>query len=50
VFVNDLAVRRAIEDLQKVYDYDHLYSVLVSAFNENVSISNAVRFRPLKPT
>ena len=35
VFVNDLAVRRAIDELQQVHDYDHLYSVLVSAFNEN---------------
>ena len=35
VFVNDLAVRRAIEQLQRVHDYDHLYSVLVSAFDEN---------------
>lgn len=35
VFVNDIAVRRAIEELQQVNDYDHLYSVLVSAFSEN---------------
>jgi UDP-GlcNAc:undecaprenyl-phosphate GlcNAc-1-phosphate transferase len=35
VFVNNLAVRRAIEELQEVHDYDHLYSVLVSAFSEN---------------
>lgn len=35
VFVNNLAVRRAIEELQQVHDYDHLYSVLVSAFSEN---------------
>jgi UDP-GlcNAc:undecaprenyl-phosphate GlcNAc-1-phosphate transferase len=35
VFVNDLAVRRAIEELQRVQDYDQLYSVLVSAFSEN---------------
>jgi UDP-GlcNAc:undecaprenyl-phosphate GlcNAc-1-phosphate transferase len=35
VFVNNLAVRRAIEELQQVHDYDHLYRVLVSAFSEN---------------
>lgn len=35
VFVNNLAVRRAIEELQQVHDYDHLYTVLVSAFSEN---------------
>jgi UDP-GlcNAc:undecaprenyl-phosphate/decaprenyl-phosphate GlcNAc-1-phosphate transferase len=35
VFVNDLAVRRAIEELQRVNDYNHLSSVLVSAFTEN---------------
>ena len=33
VFVNNLAVRRAIEELQRVNDYDHLYNVLVSAFS-----------------
>jgi UDP-GlcNAc:undecaprenyl-phosphate/decaprenyl-phosphate GlcNAc-1-phosphate transferase len=35
VFVNDLSLRRAIEELQRVNDYDHLYRVLVTAFNEN---------------
>jgi UDP-GlcNAc:undecaprenyl-phosphate GlcNAc-1-phosphate transferase len=35
VFVNDLAVRRAIAELQRVNDYDHLYKVLVSAFIQN---------------
>jgi hypothetical protein len=35
VFANDLAVRRAIEELQRVNDCDRLYRVLVSAFSEN---------------
>jgi UDP-GlcNAc:undecaprenyl-phosphate GlcNAc-1-phosphate transferase len=35
VFVNNLAVRRAIEELQRVQDFDQLYGVLVSAFSEN---------------
>ena len=35
VFVNNLAIRRAIEELQRVDDYDHLYNVLVSTFSEN---------------
>jgi UDP-GlcNAc:undecaprenyl-phosphate/decaprenyl-phosphate GlcNAc-1-phosphate transferase len=35
VFVNDLAVRRAIAELEGVNDYHHLYKVLVLAFNKN---------------
>jgi UDP-GlcNAc:undecaprenyl-phosphate GlcNAc-1-phosphate transferase len=35
VFVNDLAVRRAIEELKQVNNYDDVYNVLASAFSEN---------------
>jgi hypothetical protein len=35
VFVNNLALRHAIEELKQVNDYDRLYPVLVSAFYEN---------------
>jgi UDP-GlcNAc:undecaprenyl-phosphate GlcNAc-1-phosphate transferase len=35
MFVNNLAVRRAIAELQRVNDYDHLGKVLESAFNNS---------------